>query len=104
MKNKITVNIFNQDYTMVAEENEDYVRRVAAFVDTQIREVMGGGRISHASGAVLTAMNIADRLFQEQEAVENLRRQVKENIEEAARLKLDLSEARREIFKLENKK
>ena len=35
---------------------------------------------------------------------ENLRRQVKENLEEANSLKLELSEAKREIFKLGTKK
>ena len=38
MKNKITVSIAGQEYTMVAAEGEDYVRRVAALVDSQMRE------------------------------------------------------------------
>ena len=54
--------------------------------------------------AVLAAMNIADQYLKEQEASENLRRQVKENLEEASALKLELSEAKREIFKLGTKK
>ena len=54
--------------------------------------------------AVLAAMNVADLYLKEQEASENLRRQVKENLEEANRLKLELSEAKREIFKLGTKK
>ena len=49
-------------------------------------------------------MNIADQFFKEQEASENLRRQVKEGLEEASRLKAELSEAKREIFKLQNRK
>lgn len=40
MKNKITVSIAGQEYTMVAAEGEDYVRRVAAHVDSQMREVL----------------------------------------------------------------
>ena len=36
--------------------------------------------------------------------VENLRRQVKECVDEATKLKLELSEAKREIFKLQTKK
>ena len=75
MKNKITVSIAGQEYTMVAAEGEDYVRRVAAHVDSQMRE-----------------------------AAENLRRQIKEYLEEATKLKMELSEAKREIFKLQNHK
>ena len=60
--------------------------------------------ISQADGAVLAAMNIADQYFKEQEAAENLRRQIKEYLEEATKLKMELSEAKREIFKLQNHK
>ena len=54
--------------------------------------------------AILTAINIADERFKEQEASENLRRQIKELLEESAKLKLELSEAKREIFKLQQKR
>ena len=89
---------------MVAAEGEDYVRRVAAHVDSQMREVLSQGRLSQADGAVLAAMNIADQYFKEQKAAENLRRQIKEYLEEATKLKMELSEAKREIFKLQNHK
>ena len=74
MKNKITVSIAGQEYTMVAEEGEDYVKRCAALVDSQVRDVMNGARLGRSDAAVLAAMNIADQFFKEQEASENLRR------------------------------
>ena len=104
MKNKVVVSIAGQEYTMVAVEDESYVRKVAGHVDGQVREVMDQGRLSLADGAVLAAMNIADQYFREQAASENLRRQVKEGLEEAAKLKAELSECKREIFKLQNHK
>lgn len=103
MRNKVVVTIAGRDYTMVAVEDEAYVRRCAAHVDGQLREIMNS-RISQADGAVLAAMNVADQYFKEQEAAENLRRQIKEGLEEANRLKMELSEAKREIFKLQNRK
>ena len=103
MKNKVVVTISGRDYTMVAVEDEAYVRRCAAHVDAQRREV-SNSRLSQADAAVLAAMNIADQYFKEQEAAENLRRQIKDNLEEANRLKMELSEAKREIFKLQNRK
>ena len=54
--------------------------------------------------AVLTAVNIADERFKEREASENLRRQLKDLLEENSRLKGELSEAKREIFKLQQKR
>ncbi len=104
MRNKVTVSIGGKEYTMVASEDEGYVRKCAALVDRQLGEVSSGGKLSQADAAVLAAMNIADLLMKEQEAAENLRRQVKENLEEANALKLELSEAKREIFKLGTRK
>ena len=104
MKNKITVSIAGQEYTMIAEEGEDYVRRCAAMVDKQVREVMDGVHLGRSDAAVLTAMNLADQFLKEQEASENLRRQIKEGLDESAKLKVELSEAKREIFKLQNHK
>jgi cell division protein ZapA len=103
MKNKVVVTIAGRDYTLVAVEDEAYVRRCASHVDAQVREV-SSARISQADAAVLAAMNIADQYFRELEAAENLRRQIKDNLEESNRLKMELSDAKREIFKLQNRK
>ena len=103
MKNKVVVTITDRDYTMVAVEDENYVRKCAAHVDQQLREI-ANSRISQADAAVLAAMNIADQYFREQDAAENLRRQIKDNLEEVNQLKMELSEAKREIFKLQNRK
>ena len=103
MKNKVAVTIAGREYTMVAAEDENYVRKCAAHVDSQLRE-LSGARLSQTDAAVLCAMNIADQYFKEQEAAENLRRQIKDGLEEASRLKAELSECKREIFKLQNRK
>ena len=103
MKNKVVVTIADRDYTMVAVEDENYVRKCAAHVDQQLREI-ANSRISQADAAVLAAMNIADQYFREQDAAENLRRQIKDKLEEVNQLKMELSEAKREIFKLQNRK
>ena len=39
MKNKVVVTIGGKDYTMVAVEDEEYVRRCAALVDQQIQQI-----------------------------------------------------------------
>ena len=89
---------------MVASEDESYVRQVASYVDGQIRDVLEQSRLSQADAAILSALNIADQYYREQSAAENLRRQVKEGLEELAKLKTELSEAKREIFRLQTKK
>ena len=53
MKNKIVVSIGGRDYTLVAMENEEYVRRCAELVDQQLQEVLRDSRLSQADAAVL---------------------------------------------------
>ena len=104
MKNKLTVTIAGQSYTLVAAEDAAYMEKVASHVDAKIQEVLETSKVSLMDGAMLGALNIADEYFKEVEASENLRRQLKEYLEEATKLKMELSEAKREIFKLQNKK
>ena len=104
MKNKVVVNIAGSEYTLVAVEDEAYVRRCAAHVDAQLKPLMNGTRLSQADAAVLCAMNVADQYYQQVESETNLRAQLKEALEEAAKLKLEASELKREIFKLQNKR
>ena len=104
MRNRVTITIRGQQYTLLAAENEAYVKQCAAYVEKKLRETSASGKLAQADCAVLAALNIADEKFKEQEASENLRRQIKELLEESAKLKMELSECKREIFKLQQRK
>ena len=96
--------ICGQDYTLVADESAAYMQKVGALVDQKMTELMDSAHVSRYDAAVLAAINLADELYKQQDGSENLRRQLKEYLEEATKMKLELSEAKREIFKLQNKK
>lgn len=104
MSNRVTVTIDGREYNIIAAEEEAYVRKAAALVDDQVKAVIQGARVSSVDGVTLAAMNIADLYYKEQAASENLRRQLKEYLEEGAKQKLEISELKREIFKLQNGK
>lgn len=104
MKNRITVIIAGQEYTLVATEEAGYLQKVAAHVDAKVREVLDSAKVSMVDGAVLAAVNIADEYFKQVETAENLRRQLKEYLEESTKVKMELSEAKREIFRLQNRR
>ena len=104
MQNKVTVTINDQEYTLVAGEDTAYMTKVAALVDAKMREVMQSGKISSADAAILAALNVADDYYKAQETAENLRKQIKDSLEENKALNLELSKARQEIFKLQNRK
>lgn len=105
MANRITVTICGEDYTFMAEESLSYMQKVAALVDAKMSEIMGaGGRVSRMDAAVLAAANLADELIKQQAAAENLRRQVKGYLDDAGKAKAELSECKRQLTKLQQKK
>ena len=61
MKNKVVVTIAGQEYTMVAVEDEAYVRKCADYVDSQLRDIMSN-KLPKETAAVLAAMNMPPRI------------------------------------------
>ena len=101
MANRITMSICGQDYTLVAEESAAYMEKVGNLVNEKMAELMTQAHVSRNDAAVLAAINLADELFKSQEGTENLRRQVKTYLDEAAAAKNEVSELKRQIFKLQ---
>jgi cell division protein ZapA len=56
-----TVRIFGKEYPIASDQNPEYVRMLAAYVDEKMNEVSGGSDTATATRvAVLAALNIAD--------------------------------------------
>ncbi len=65
MTKTIEVDIYGQRYAITGEADEQYIRRLAAYVDEQMRGVAQGLKTTTPSKlAVLTAINIAHQLFE----------------------------------------
>ena len=103
MANKITVTISGTDYTLMSEDSPSYMQKVAGLVDEKMTDIMAPGRVSRMDAAVLAA-NLADELFKQQAAAENLRRQLKGYLDEANKAKAELGECKRQLLKLQQKK
>ncbi len=73
MGKTVEVEIYGQRYTLLGDADEQYVRRLAKYVDEHMRAVASGLKTATPSKlAVLTAVNIAHQLFQaERLRVEN---------------------------------
>ena len=99
MANRVTMGICGQDYTLVADENASYMEKVGAMVDKKMRELMDTAHVSRSDAAVLAAINLADELLKNQEASENLRRQLKTYLDEATAAKNEASDLKRQLFK-----
>ena len=104
MANRVTMNICGEEYTLVADESSAYMEKVGALVDQRMSELMEAAHMGRSDAAVLAAVNIADELFKAQESAENLRRQLKTYLDEAAQAKAEISELKRQLFKAQNRK
>ena len=104
MENRVTVSICGEEYTFVAEEAPSYMQKVGAYVGTKMDEMLTGAKVGRTDAAVLASAKIADELFQQRQAREAQRRQLKQYIDDAAQAKNEVSELKRELFKLQNRK
>ena len=103
MANRVVITICGEEYTLVADETSAYMQKVGSCVSDKMTEVMNDAKVGRTDAAVLTAANIADELFKAQSAAEQLRSQIKGYLDEAGKAQAEVSELKREIFRLQQK-
>ena len=103
MANRVSVTICGQDYTLVAEETATYMQKVGSYVDEKMSEILDGSKVGRTDAAVLTAVNITDELFKAQTAAEQLRGQIKGYLDQASKAQAEVSELKREVFRLQQR-
>ena len=58
------IDIYDQSYNVNADQNEEYLQELAAYVDSKMRAVGEAARtVDSLKVAVLAALNIADEMF-----------------------------------------
>ncbi len=103
MANRVTINICGEEYTFIADESATYMQKVGTYVSEKMEEVLNTAKVGRTDAAILTAANIADELFKSQAASEQLRSQIKGYLDEASRAQSEVSELKREIFRLQQR-
>ena len=93
-KQMVQVHIYGQSYTIRGEADQEYILRVAAYLDRKMREITERLPTAAASSslskvAVLAGLNIADELMKERAQRESLEQQLSAR---AARLNAVLDE------------
>jgi cell division protein ZapA len=80
------VQIFGSDYHVRGEADPEYIRSLAAYVDAKMHEIATDqSLVSSTKVAILTAIHIADELFQE-------RREREQSVDDVAARALRLTE------------
>ncbi len=71
-KIRTTVRIAGKDYTIASYDSEEYVNRVAAWVNRRMDELGAATHLPSAQLAVLTAVNAADDMMKSRDEIRRL--------------------------------
>lgn len=72
-RNKVTVDIYGQPYTIVGAESERHIRQVATMVDEKMKEIsVKNPSLDTSKLAVLTAVNVINDYLKIQEQLNQL--------------------------------
>ncbi len=98
---KIRLMIAGEEYNLSTDDDLDYVAALGAELDKRISALMSGNtRISVTQAAIVTALEYADEAKKSEQTSENLRTQIQEYLEDAARARTDAEISKREAERL----
>ncbi len=98
-KTKVRLQICGTDYTIVsAEDDAEYMRGIGAELNEKMRELQAENpRLSITQCAVLCALDYLDAYKKAESGAENLRSQIQDYLEDAARARTDSEITKREL-------
>jgi cell division protein ZapA len=83
----VKIDIFDQTYNVNAEQNEQYVKNLADYVDGKMREVANATRtVDSLKVAVLAALNIADELYSLRDRQKELEGPIRQRVEKCVEM------------------
>ena len=98
---KIRLLIAGEEYNLSTDDDLDYVAALGEELDKKISTLMSTNtRISVTQAAIVTALEYADAAKKCEITAENLRTQIQEYLEDAARARTDAEILKREIERL----
>ncbi len=98
---KIRLLIAGEEYNLSTDDDLDYVAALGEELDKRISTLMSSNtRISVTQAAIVTALEYADAAKKCEITAENLRTQIQEYLEDAARARTDAEISKREAERL----
>ena len=100
-KTRTTVNIGGHEYAIAGIESEEYIHKVAIYVDKKMSEIKANTiNLNTTMLAILTSINVADDLIKTQEKYAMVASELQSVQEELKRLKIEnalLKEEKKEM-------
>lgn len=91
---RVKLRILDEDYVMLSPAPPTHLERLGKLVDQKMREMIAKEpRLSVTRAAVMTAMMFADQALSQEDRVQQLERELREQREETARLGAELARA-----------
>lgn len=89
-KTRTTVKVAGKEYTMSSYESEEYVQRIASYVDRKMNELSIATKLPSAQLSVLVAMSVTDDMLKAHDDNNRLKRELGEAREQIAALEAEL--------------
>ncbi|QIB27206.1 cell division protein ZapA [Caloranaerobacter azorensis] len=78
-KKKVTIRIRGQEYTVIGEESEEYIKELGNYVDNKIKDILEkNSKLNQTMAATLAAFTIADELYKIRKLVDSLNKIINE--------------------------
>ena len=102
-KNKVTIFVAGQKYNLVTADSEKYVTDIASKVETRINSLLSQTSMSKEKCAVMAALDFCDDEAKAREALAQVKEQIKDYIEDSAKLRAEIDTLKAQVEKLEAK-
>ena len=99
-KHKVKITVAGTEYIVLTHESESYTRGLAEQVDESIQDMCINGRISITAAAILTAVNLCDRLKKYEKEADSLGEQIEGYLHAASDQITKYNELKKENEKL----
>lgn len=103
-KKKVTVFVAGQKLNLITTESEKYVTDIAQKVDTAVNSMFASSNMSREKCAVMAALDFCDDEAKARVALNELKEQIKDYIEDSSKLRTENEELKAEIEKLKAEK
>lgn len=101
MANRIKVQVLGNSYFITTDRTEEQMHRIEAELNEQLQAILDTRpSLSVVDALVVLSLNLMDQLSGSEESTDRMREQLTQYLEDAARARMELDSAQREIDRL----